>query len=357
MTADTIGGVWTYTLDLVRELTQLGVEPILVTAGRPLNREQRSVLRGIPGLTTYESAYRLEWMEDAWDDVDAMGRWLLQIAGEVNPDLVHLNQYSHAKIAWNKPVLVVSHSDIFSWFHWVKGEKPGTRWHRYHDEVKSALQAADLVVAPTDAALQDLLREYGALPSLKLIPNGRSRDGFREMAKENFILTVGRIWDEGKNISALEEAAEALPVFAAGSCLDPSNGTVKRLPKSMKYLDELPPSTLSQYLGRAGIFALPAKYEPFGLSILEAAMHGCALVLGDIPSLKENWSNAAVFVDPNDSGAIRETLHSLLQDPDRRAELGRLAREKSAAFESKSMGKAYAETYRLISARRLACAS
>ncbi len=39
-------------------------------------------------------------------------------------------------------------------------------------------------------------------------------------------------------------------------------------------------------------------YEPFGLSVLEAALSGCALVLGDIPSLRENWDGAADFAEP-----------------------------------------------------------
>ena len=42
-------------------------------------------------------------------------------------------------------------------------------------------------------------------------------------------------------------------------------------------------------MARASIYALPARYEPFGLSILEAALSGAALVLGDIPSLREVW--------------------------------------------------------------------
>ena len=52
-------------------------------------------------------------------------------------------------------------------------------------------------------------------------------------------------------------------------------------------------------MGRAAIYALPARYEPFGLSILEAALSGCALVIGDIPSLREIWADAALFV-PSD---------------------------------------------------------
>ena len=55
----------------------------------------------------FESAYRLEWMEDPWDDVERAGDWLLEIAAR-GPDIIHLNGYSHAVLAWNAPVLVVA---------------------------------------------------------------------------------------------------------------------------------------------------------------------------------------------------------------------------------------------------------
>ena len=40
------------------------------------------------------------------------------------------------------------------------------------------------------------------------------------------------------------------------------------------------PSGSSSQLSAASVYVLPAKYEPFGLSVLEAALSGCALVLG-----------------------------------------------------------------------------
>jgi hypothetical protein len=46
---------------------------------------------------------------------------------------------------------------------------------------------------------------------------------------------------------------------------------------------------------------LPARYEPFGLSVLEAALSGCALVPGDIASLRGNWDGVAEFVCPDDA--------------------------------------------------------
>ncbi|MEB3829625.1 glycosyltransferase [Phormidium sp. CCY1219] len=59
------------------------------------------------------------------------------------------------------------------------------------------------------------------------------------------------------------------------------------------------PEELSHWYARAAIYAFPARYEPFGLSVLEAALSGCALVLGDIPRLREMWGDAAVFANPD----------------------------------------------------------
>ena len=65
-----------------------------------------------------------------------------------------------------------------------------------------------------------------------------------------------------------------------------------------------PSADIRPWFARAGIYALPAVYEPFGLSVLEAALSGCALVLGDIPSLREIWGDAALFVPPSDHEAL-----------------------------------------------------
>ena len=45
---------------------------------------------------------------------------------------------------------------------------------------------------------------------------------------------------------------------------------------------------------RAGVFVVPALYEPFGLAALEAASGACPLVLADIPSLRELWMGGRI---------------------------------------------------------------
>jgi glycogen(starch) synthase len=106
---------------------------------------------------------------------------------------------------------------------------------------------------------------------------------------------------------------------------------------------------LAALMGRAAVFALPARYEPFGLAALEAALSGCALVLGDIPSLREVWGDAALFVPPDDHEALRAALASLIAGPSLRKDLGRRARERASAYTVEAMtGSTIAAYERLL---------
>src|SRR5690606_29955126 len=85
-------------------------------------------------------------------------------------------------------------------------------------------------------------------------------------------------------------------------------------------LKRVPRMRLAAYYRRALLFVHPARHEPFGLPVLEAALSGCTLVLGDIPSLRELWGPVATFVDPNDARALREAIADLAARPDEHAE-------------------------------------
>jgi glycosyltransferase involved in cell wall biosynthesis len=99
-------------------------------------------------------------------------------------------------------------------------------------------------------------------------------------------------------------------------------------------------------LGRAAIFVAPARYDPFGLAILEAAAAGCALVLGDIPSLRENWDGAAVFVDPEDRSALTSAVNVLIANPRERSRVAAAVQRRAREFTLPRMARAYAALYR-----------
>lgn len=66
MTADPLGGVWPYTLELCTGLRTFGVEIALATMGRPLSEAQRAEVGALEHVQVHESPYRLCWMPEPW---------------------------------------------------------------------------------------------------------------------------------------------------------------------------------------------------------------------------------------------------------------------------------------------------
>ncbi|WP_224999131.1 glycosyltransferase family 4 protein [Cesiribacter sp. SM1] len=349
MTADTVGGVWTYALELVKALHPYGIQVHLATMGSMPAAVQQKEAASIPNLQLHAGNFQLEWMDNPWQEVDAAGEWLLQLEREVQPDLVHLNNYCHGQLPWQTPVLMVGHSCVRSWWKAVKGEEAPVNYTTYTQRVKEGLQAANLVAAPTKAYLDELRYYYGPFSQEAVIANSRDRALFKPGMKEAFILSAGRLWDDAKNLSACEPAAAKLPwpIEIAGEHQHPGNGNAKAY-SHLKFLGRLSPDALAAKMAAAAIYVMPARYEPFGLSILEAALSGCALVLGDIPSLRENWEGVALFVDPQDPEDICSKLDFLIRHPRIRKRMGILALDRAADFSPGSQAAAYVHYYRQL---------
>jgi glycosyltransferase involved in cell wall biosynthesis len=342
MTADTVGGVWGYSTELARALAPHGYEFVIATMGEPASADQRAEAAALGNARLVESRFRLEWMEDPWEDVDRAGDWLLALASDTSPDLVHLNGYVHAALPWSVPRLVVAHSCVFSWWRAVYGRTPPPEWSRYFHRVRDGIESADLLVAPSWAMLDAIRSTYGVSVPGRVIHNARS-GRFRQSAKEPFVLSAGRLWDEAKNVAMLARVAPALrwSVRVAGDqkgrAMDGAN---------VESLGQLTAAQLASQYSRASIYCLPARYEPFGLTVLEAALSGCALVLGDIASLRELWDGAAVFVSPDDENALQSTLARLIDDPRARRSLANAAAQRAAMFAPEILGRRYLAAYR-----------
>jgi glycogen synthase len=346
MTADTLGGVWSYSMELCRALAKFGTEVVLATMGRPPTRGQRIEASGIENVTLVESRYRLEWMENPWSDVDAAGTWLELLEAQFAPDMIHLNGFVHAALPWSAPVVVVGHSDVLTWWEAVRGGKAPATWHTYAEAVRRGLHAADMIVTPSKAMMSGLERHYGPLPSARVIYNGCDARRYIARGKEAFILAAGRLWDDAKNARALADIAVDVPwpIKVAGEQVAPEGG--KMTLRNVELLGARAPGEMADLFARASIYALPARYEPFGLTAVEAALAGCALVLGDIPSLREIWGDAAEFVSPDDRDALRKTLSRLIGDPERRATLAGRAYRRAEEFSIERMVRGYVTAYR-----------
>ena len=214
------------------------------------------------------------------------------------------------------------------------------------------------MIAPTHAMIATVRELYGdSVRRARVIPNARQAGLFRPRLKRNVIFSAGRLWDEAKNLASLGRVAGALswPVYVAGDEEHPEGGSAEL--GALRALGRLDAAELGRWYGESSIYCLPARYEPFGLSVLEAAFAGCALVLGDIPSLRENWSDAAVFVPPDDDRALERALSRVIADGHHRAGLRARARARASRFTPERMAGAYAAVYRdALSRREPVCA-
>jgi glycosyltransferase involved in cell wall biosynthesis len=366
MTADTVGGVWRYALELATWLGARGARIAIATMGARPDRAQREEARSVRGLDLFESEHRLEWMEDPWTHVERAGHWLLELEKKLKPQVVHLNGYAHGSLPWRAPALIVGHSCVDSWFRAVMGQPAPREYDRYRRAVTEGLGAVAAVVAPTQAMLHALERSYGPVWTGRIIPNGVRVARYGGTEKRPFVLSAGRLWDPAKNLRALVAIADRVtwPIVVAGSATPPGHPealatTQPRDPSTctldpgLTALGPLAHGDVVRWMSRAAIYALPAYYEPFGLSVLEAALSGCALVLGDVPSLRETWAGAALFVEPADHDGLSGAITRLALDASLRSELSRRAHARGAAFSADRMGAGYLSLYHeLIDGKR-----
>lgn len=307
--------------------------------------------RGLDVINAHERPYRLEWMDDPWPDVDAAGAWLLELEAAARPDVVHLDGYAHGTLPWRAPLLMVAHSCVASWWRAVKDEEAPPAYDEYRRRVRRGVAAADLIVAPTGAMLRALDRHHGPLGPARVIRNGRDASHFAPARKEPFVLSVGRLWDEAKNSAGLAEAAAELPwpVQVAGDATRSDGG--ETAVTNGRVLGRLTPREVAHRMARAAIYAHPARYEPFGLSVLEAALSGCALVLGDLESLRETWGDAALYADPDDPDVLRRAVAGLIDDEPKRRALADRAMRRARTLTPEAMAAAYRTSYQNLIGR------
>lgn len=342
MTADAFGGIWNHALELSRALARHDIQVELATTGARPGREQRLQAARLENVTLHERVGR----SDASHDSEAAGEWLLELESLLAPDVVHANSLAYGALPCKCPILVAAHHCLRARWSALRGGELPRVYEAYDRAAAEGLHGADLVVAPTHSMLRGLERHYGPLPHGRVIPYARDPIRYIGREKEPYILAVGQLRDEAKNLGGLARVARRIPwpVYIAGEpCRDGVTG--------VRTLGRLLPEALARWYSAASIFVQPARYEPFGLAPLEAALCGCALVLGDLDSLREVWGDAALFVSPDDEDALRAALLSLIADSRRRAELGRRAIARALLYPPSHMAAAYAESYRALLAQ------
>jgi glycogen(starch) synthase len=353
MTVEPSEQPWVYTLELCRGLGAAGIEVVLAVSGPRPDQGQLAAALCLGNVEVVLAPFRRDGIESI--ELDDPGDWLLDLEVARKCELIHLHGYEHGTLPFRGPKVVVGAACGLSWWRAVKGGDAPPAWESYRRMVSAAVASADCVVAPSSWLLSMLEEHYGPLPAPVVIPPGRSETDFAPGDKEPVVMAVGALTDESRNTALLARVAERLPwpvkIAGASGMLEPGEASDVHAEGAI-LLGPVAQTRLASLLGRAAIYASMARFDPLALHVHAAALSECALVLSDIPSARELWGGAAVFVAPEDEEALQTALCTLMNQPELAALLAIRARQRAVCHSATRMVKRYLAVYRRLIALR-----
>ena len=368
VTADTLSGAWTYARELVTGLVTRGVRVTLVSFGEIPLPEQTTWMDHLHGLDYHPTAFRLEWMQEAEEDLPESSAFLMSLVQELRPDVLHLNQFCYGDLPVHVPRVVMAHGDMITRAQAVDDRAPRSglplKWYR--DTILRGIAGADAVVAPSAWMLDRIRSCYTRPRREQVIYPGRNPIFFNPyVSKDDCVLAVGRLVDAGKQVSLLTQHVHPLSVCIVGA---EQTVAVPRIPiradvkvatdeTSVAIRGPQTEAQLRALYSRASIYAATARYEPLGMTALEAAFSRCAIVANDIPSFREIWGDAALYFRTNDAASLAENIRLLNADRPMCRAYAELAYTRARErFTTKHMIDEYLQLYRSLVTVRTAAA-
>ncbi len=314
MTTDAVGGTWRYSLDLAGGLAECGIQVVLAVLGPSPTPAQRAEAEAVPGLRLVDTGLPLDWTAATAGELGRVSERLAALAALSGVDSVHLHAPALVGAArWPAPVVSVAHSCVATWWRAVRGGPMPDDFAWRSAATRAGLLASKQVIAPSAAHARATEAAHGPMP-IHVVHNGSRALPAASRPRRPGVLTAGRLWDAGKAADWLDRAAPGLdaPILAAGPTCSPEGSEVRF--HHLRLLGTLAPDALAAEYAGATVFASMARYEPFGLAVLEAAQAGMALVLSDTPGFRELWDGAAIFVA--EEAGLLPALQQALAAPD-----------------------------------------
>ncbi|GGS44085.1 glycogen synthase [Streptomyces griseoviridis] len=281
-------------------------------------------------------------------------------------DLVHSHTWyanlgGHlAKLLHGVPHVVTAHSlePLRPW----KAERLGGGYAVSSWTERTAIEAADAVIAVSGAMRDDILACYPALPAdrVHVVHNGIDTRLYRPDPATDvldrigldrsrpYVLFVGRITRQ-KGVPHLLRAVRdidpaAQVVLCAGAPDTPEidrefrdlHRELSRAREGVHWLPQmLPRAEVVQLLTHAAVFVCPSVYEPLGIVNLEAMACGTPVVAsrtGGIPEVvADGETGVLVEVDDDFEAGLARALDAVIGDPAAGRRMGEAGRERAVA--------------------------
>lgn len=201
-------------------------------------------------------------------------------------------------------------------------------------------EAADELTTVARSVKEELATHYG-VTDVEVVGNGVDEAEFTppsEPPDERYVLFVGRL-SYRKGVLELVDAWTrvaphhdvTLKVVGDGPLRERMESTARErgVESSVTFEGHIPRAELVRRFRNATLFVLPSRYEGLPTVLLEAMASGCPVVATDVSGCIDaiDPGDDGILVPPRDPERMAEAVRELLDDDDRRQELGASARE------------------------------
>lgn len=224
------------------------------------------------------------------------------------------------------------------YFAWIRG---GDYYFMKDNRVKrwmiDRVFRNTLVLVQTEAVREDVLREF---PHATLRVFGNGVEIPDKTATGDNIVFVGRLKrQKGVHVllEAMEDIDEHLLIVGNGPEREQLETIVAKKQIDADFVGEVEPDTVPRYLKDGKVFVLPSVTgEGLPNVLLEAMSVGLPVIGTDTGGIRNviNDGNTGYTVPPSDKDALAESLEELVSDDEKRARMGRTAREYVVEYHS-----------------------
>lgn len=315
---------------------------------------------------------------DIWEYTDTFAQQITAFAEKKNItyDLIHAHYWmsgiagSLLKAHWGIPLLQMFHTLGLLKQQVAQSAEEHEGDYRINGEHK-VMQAADRIIAATEAEREQLASLYGTDPrKVSIIPPGvdthhfypipqdEAKEAIGIPSKDRVALFVGRI----EPLKGLETLVRAMAIvkqtcksFRCPHYLAIIGGDTEEDPDEMSaemariqalcqtlglddvilFLGKRGQATLPYYYAAAEVVVMPSHYESFGMVALEAMACGTPVIASRVGGLAHliKDGETGYFVPAQDPYALAEKLRLVFVDTDLRMRLGAQAAEYARSFQ------------------------
>jgi glycosyltransferase involved in cell wall biosynthesis len=369
------GGQGVYVANLSGALAALG-HRVTVFSGPPYAEVPEGVeLVEVPSLDLYraDDPFRVPRRDEFRDWIDALEFGAMCTAAFPEPltfslrmarqfrreslefDVVHDNQtlgYGLLDVARRVPLVTTIHHpisidrrhELAAARHW-KRRLSLTRWYAFTRMQARVARHSQRVVAVSEAAVGDIVREFGVDRSrVSVVPNGVDTELFRPVGtlrddRTIFCLCSSHLPVKGliyliEAVAKLRTESDVRLVLAgAGSEGRAVKAAIDRfgIGDGVRIEGPVDALRLVDLFSTCTIAVVPSLYEGFSLPAVEAMSCQAPLVAtsaGALPEVVGTDGAGALLVPPGDAHALAAGIKELLDDPARRAAMGKAGRQR-----------------------------